>query len=226
MALADAEIEVAGQQRGRLSDRRGLLFDIAMLAVNALLVPFLRDRLVAWAWTGVIAYTLGAALKSRPVRHRLALAGRQPWETATGRTVMGVLIGCVMMMALLFTSGAPPAVALLLPLLPAYVTGRALTPQTTGRLPRAWHEWVGDVLILYCAIFFSLIWDTATNGMHILPSDPLWARLIVVVVATPVFLMFYAPVRMLLLVEDGNRPSTWLRMAVVGLPFLRKVLIG
>src|SRR5262249_46260385 len=142
------------------------------------------------------------------------------------RVVMGVLVGCIMMMALLFTSGAPPAVALLVPLLPAYLTGRALTPKTTGRLPRAWLEWVGDLSILYCAIFFSIIWDGVTSGMHILPSDPLWARLIVVVLATPAFLLFYAPVRMLLLVEDGNRPSTWLRMALVGLPFLRKVLIG
>ncbi|HZS39907.1 MAG TPA: hypothetical protein VFF06_23905, partial [Polyangia bacterium] len=93
------------------------------------------------------------------------------------------------------------------------------------RLPRRWREWLADALILYCAIFFSLIWDTAVAGMHVAATDPLWARAILLVVALPAFFMFYAPVRLLFLVEDGHLRATWLRMALAGLPLVRHLLI-
>jgi hypothetical protein len=37
--------------------------------------------------------------------------------------------------------------------------------------------------------------------------------------------LFYAPARILFLVEDGRRPATWLRMAIVGLPFIRHLML-
>lgn len=252
MGLPELETQLAGE-RSRLGDRRGQVFDIAMLVANALLVPYFgrlidaqagsfkqlvhrsNPKLGAWALAAVAAFTVGAALKSRPLRHRLALAGAQPWSSAGLRLfyanvllwgVFGLLIteSLVALHVIDTDSGG----TLILSFVPVGLCIRALIPRRADRLPPAWVEWVGDALIFFCALLFAALWDGMLGNWVFEPRahDGLGTRLLVFAIATPLFLLFYAPVRMLFLVEDGNRRATWLRMALVALPFARRVLIG
>jgi hypothetical protein len=250
MGLADLETQLAGE-RSRLGDRRGLIFDIAMLAANALLVPYLArlihaqggtfKHLVArdnptlgwWALAAVTSYALGAALKARPLKHRLALAGADPWSSAGLRLFYSVVLLWVVFGLLITEASVAIGLietdsggTLILSAVPLGITVWALFPRKTGQLPPARREWIADALIFFCALFFSALWDGMLHSFAPGAHDGIGTRLTLFLIVTPAFFLFYAPVRMLLLVEDGGRWGTWLRIGLCALPFARRVLIG
>jgi hypothetical protein len=150
-----------------------------MFLANALLVPWLSRQLdgsdglkevvepsskplAACAVGAVFVYTIGAALKARPLGARLAK--KEPVRARLRRSV---------------AADRPGA---------ADLPGHAPAPG--------------------CAALATLA--RAGGGR----ADPVVRDL------------FYAPVRMLFLVEDGDRPSTWLCILAVSAPFLRNMILG
>jgi hypothetical protein len=100
-------------------------------------------------------------------------------------------------------------------------TGRPLTnfflkPQS---------EYLGDVCLFLHMLLFQVVWNTLTFGhaAWVSGASEFLARLGGL---TALALFFYFPPRIFYLIEDVNRPKTWLTMLLANSPVLFRVLIG
>ena len=229
---------------------RGFVLDGAVFLFNLLLAGAL-SRLVAEnrgfhpifglaLFAAIFAYAAGAGLKRLPLQARLQAPGRPKLPTA-----MAVVFFCLAVMHLaLFMAGASFGIEAILGetagkrwLLPATIAGLLPTvalvfslvpprrpPPEPDRL--AARELAAD-LLLYLALVVLMVWwdgfwaDYLAGGKQ----ANLWLNLLLVVLTTVPFALFYLSPRLLFLIEDWRSPATWFRAFLVMLPLARHLLL-
>ncbi len=233
-----------------LVKQRGLFFDALVLLANLLLVgpltelvrstegfhPLFGFLLIA----AVFAYSIGAWLKARPLQSRLA---KRSEETAFGFFVLlfilfvmhlGLFIACLSFaLAILKDSGfgawagtdAAAITALMLGCSPTVLALWAIIPAEQARSPNqesaCTQELIADFAI-YLALIVLLAW---WNGVFVemvatLPPQHWIMEIILSVLMTVPFAMFYLAPRILFLVEDYRAPLTWITIALAVSPLV------
>jgi hypothetical protein len=247
----------AGRRPFLPTNYRGLVFDLAVIVVNIFLVrlltrhigrllvlSFLKDDVQA-AHTflyiilaALVAQTVGAALKRRPLQARLL---------ARHEDDRGSSVGCLLILHLslmLVTGCAVVALAqteptnwvlfpvVLLCLLPTVLVWRALTPYKKPPAPD-WRnsrgvETFADICLFAYMLVNLAVWNTVTSGSNIRAAGVGDAieRAMGFVIMSPVILLFYLPPRILFLVEDYQYPATWITMTLAVAPVAYRVIIG
>lgn len=221
---------------------RGTAFDAAILVANLALVPWLAAAaaqegataggLMIGAWGSLAA---GAFLKRVPLQARLS--ARPPSEPRAGTAalvggfvllVMHLGLGATLLLAGSEaisgrTNGAPAILSLAVGWLPTALFAAALVPSSPGRTS-PWRARpgceLGADLLLGAGSVVSLGWWDAAIARQLAsakPASPGLALLLVVLLTVP-FAIFYLAPRLLFLVEDYRSPRTWLTAALAMLP--------
>lgn len=193
-------------------------------------------------------YVLGAGLKRAPLQERLARTERPPVRMWAWIALFVLMIMQFALAIICFTMPLD-ALAAHVPNLPfstgdAWVmiptltiaattvcmTIRALVPPRAGPSTRPAkalrrQEVFADQALYFSALVMLSIWDgmfmASLSGRG--PYPWYLAALLITLITVP-FAMFYAAPRILFLVEDYRRPTTWLRIAAVMLPLSVRLL--
>jgi hypothetical protein len=170
------------------------------------------------AWWGFFALCAGTFLKRDPLGSRWNMDRLSP----AGRCLAGIMLLALYPQSLLLLMHGyekfTPLLAVVA-VVPIILTVGALLPQpveTSRRLVR--EERIADMLLGVAAIVMLQIFR-----QEILPDLEwrAWVPLAGRIAGTAfIFCLFYLPVRLLFLVEDWERPLTWLRALVVVTPLL------
>ncbi len=227
---------------------RPLVFDTAVLLANLLLVPPLY-RLVSdsrglhpvFALLMLAAFTaqiVGSWLKRRPLQARLMLT--PDWG---GGAILFFLVLAVMHLGLFMAClslalevlAPPPALELPVWLglgwLPTFFCVAALVPTRRpvavdpARLRR--REFLADAC-LYLSTILVFVWWEAVFVADLAGAGRknLLLGLLLVLLCTVPFAMFYLAPRLLLLAEDFRQRGTWLRLLPVTLPLAWRLVLG
>lgn len=222
--------------------RRGAAFDAAILVANLALVPWLATAaaqegvtaggLLIGAWGSLAA---GAFLKRVPLQARLRLrpASEPPAGTAA---LVGAFVLLVMHLGLAATlllagseaisgrtTGVPAILSVALGWLPTALFAAALVPSTSGRTS-PWRAKpaceLGADLLLGAGSVVALGWWDAAIAPQLAAARPAspWLALLLVVLLTVPFAIFYLAPRLLFLAEDYRSPGTWIGAALAMLP--------
>lgn len=194
----------------------------------------------------LILYSLGAFLKRQPLQARRT---RQKPPPAPLWVLIALFVLLIMQFALWVLSGSlalgilgkedPQAQASPLPLLavlalstlPLGLTIRALLPVATGLDPQngpllARREALADMALYLSAVVSLSIWDGMVMADLAGHGPYHWAAgLLLMILITVPYAMFYAAPRILLLAEDYRSKATWLRLAVVMMPLSIRLLL-
>lgn len=229
--------------------KRGALFDLAILAANLWPVPYLAQLAAdesAAPWYGfclilaVALYSLGAWLKRMPLQARLAARRFLPLPTAVAIALFVLIImqGALFVFALMLgleNLGLPAQaspwgaiVTLGVSLLPVGLTIRALLPMRAA--PSAQHELgrregLADVALYAAALVMLSVWNTLFIPIMQSARVTHWlAGLMLAVLITVPFAMFYLAPRLLLLAEDWRHPTTWVSVLLAMLPLSLRLI--
>jgi hypothetical protein len=196
----------------------------------------------------IMLYTLGAGLKRRPLQARLAqqerpAPGMPVWITLFVLVIMQFGLFMISFMIameaieahwsdLAFIPAQESVVTMLLALtagaVPVCMTIRALMPLRKGAEDRTGmkrQELFADHALFFSAIISLSIWDGLF--MHTLQGGGPYAwymGVLLMVLITVPFAIFYASPRILFLAEDYRHPMTWVRIASVVLPLSAPLL--
>ena len=231
---------------------RGRLLDLTVFAANGWLVPRLTalaeqagESSLAYAAVLVLSvflYAGGAGLKRRPLGQRLAGSPGPPtWAWILLFILLVMQLGLGMLSILLplemwghqYPSLAPAlqrpwmlVPALMMGSLPVVMTVRALVPAGAGSQVAypAEREALADLALMVSAVVSLSIWDGMIVQSLAGRGPEGWAMslLLLVLISVP-FSMFYAAPRILFLAEDYRSPMTWIRMAGVMLPSVARM---
>jgi hypothetical protein len=236
--------------------RGALAFDVAVLCANLLVVAPLTDLVRTTRGfhplfgglliAAVVLHTLGAGLKRRPLQTRLAAGVRPP---ASGGRYLALLIlfvmhyglfcACLMMALSIFEdaqlvpklSDLALAGAMVGALCPTVLTLWALLPfrekpaEDARRLRH--REYAADAALYASALIILAWWDGVFVEMLAGAAKGHWLMSIVLVLLTTVpFAMFYLAPRMLFLAEDYRDPKAWGRILLVALSLAKRLVIG
>ncbi|HEX3557645.1 MAG TPA: hypothetical protein VHU19_00465 [Pyrinomonadaceae bacterium] len=235
---------------------RGLIFDLAVIAVNIFLVrlltrhigrllilSFLNDDVQA-AHTflyiilaALAAQLVGAALKRRPLQARL-LARHEGDAGPFGclmilHLCLMLVTGCAVV-ALAQTEATPWVLfpVILLCIVPTVFVWRAMTPYSKPPKPD-WRnsrevETLADLCLFAYMLVNLAVWNTVTAGSNIRAAGvgDAVSRALGFIILSPVILLFYLPPRILFLVEDYKYPATWITMTLAIAPVAYRVIIG
>ncbi len=198
--------------------------------------------------TALFLYLFGAGLKRMPLQKRLAQTTRPPtptwaWISLFTLMIMQFALGVVtvmipldawnnavpqfplhtgnpwMMLPVFLVAGAPVAMSL-----------RALIPPRDGIIAHSAsalrrQEAFADTALFFSALVSLSIWDgMIMRSLSEHGPYPWFMGLLLVVLITVPFSMFYAAPRILFLAEDYRHPSTWIRIAAVMLPLSLRLL--
>jgi hypothetical protein len=235
---------------------RGLLFDLAVFAVNVFLVrlltrhigrllsrTFLADdpqsgrALLVVISTALAAQMLGALLKRRPLQARLL--ARHDGDKGP--------FGCLIILHFALTLVTSAAIVALLPseapglftvlifflsMIPTALVWRAITPYKKPPEPD-WRdsravETLADLCLFAYMLVNLAVWNTVTSGSNVRAAGvgDALSRALGFVLLSPVILLFYLPPRLLFLVEDYRYPATWVSMALAVAPVAYRLIIG
>ena len=194
------------------------------------------------------SYTLGAWLKGGPMRGRMAARGgtdHAPWARGLFGFLM-LLLYCLMAAMLIFPAAAfgiwpgDPAwvrVAaglgtLGLALLPTALTLRAVVPPGTegagaAAPSRRYVEPAANMAIYFAVIVIMAWWEgvfvsTLVGAGRVNPA----AGLLLALLVTVPFAMFYLAPRLLFLVEDYRSPWTWPGVLLAMVPLGARIIFG
>lgn len=233
-----------------LLQRRGVVFDIAAFLANMLLAwplvklvkktrgddPIFAGLLLAAGFL----HAAGAYLKRRPLHARMA-ARETPEMGAAGYILFltlsimhyAVFVMCIMvgleglgLKGLLGT--AEPFIAFGCALIPTGMAIAALIPPRVKEEPtpalRA-RETAADILIYLSAVVILAWWDGFWVEYLATANRPnmLMSMLLVVLTTVP-FAIFYLAPRMVLLREDYTRVQTWINAAIVMMPLASRLM--
>ena len=235
---------------------RGLIFDLAVIAVNIFLVrlltrhigrllilSFLNDDVqAAHTFLHIIlaalaAQLVGAALKRRPLQARM-LARHEGEASPFGclmilHLCLMLVTGCAVV-ALAQTEATPWVLfpVILLCIVPTVFVWRAMTPYSKPPQPD-WRnsrevETLADLCLFAYMLVNLAVWNTVTAGSNIRAAGvgDAVSRALGFIILSPVILLFYLPPRILFLVEDYKYPATWITMTLAIAPVAYRVIIG
>ena len=233
-----------------LAQRRGVVFDIAAFLANMFLAwplvslvkrtqgddPIFSGLLLA----ACFLQAAGAYLKRRPLHARMATRGT-PEMGAPGYILfltlsimhyavftMCVMVGCAGLGMNGLLGAAEPFIVLGCALIPTGMAIAALIPPRVKEEPapslRA-RETAADILIYLSTVVILAWWDgfmveylATANIPNILMS------ILLVILTTVPFAIFYLAPRMVLLREDYTRVQTWINAAIVMLPLASRLI--
>jgi hypothetical protein len=211
-----------------------------LVAANKGFHPLFGGTLFA----AIAFYTVGAVLKRRPLQARLREEGRPPLPTGIGILLFilavmhcGLFLICSSFALEALMGGektaAPGGIAmaatLLVGFIPTIMLVRALLPPRRGeenarRL--AARELAAD-LFLYLAIIVIMVWWDGFWAVDLAGGKQasLAMNIVLVLLTTVPFSIFYLAPRFLFLLEDWQYPATWVRAFLVMLPLARHILL-
>ena len=231
---------------------RGRLLDLVVFAANCWVVPRLTalaeqegESNLAYAAIlvlSVILYAWGAEMKRRPLSQRLAGAPAPPtWAWILLMVLLVMQLGLGMLCIVLpmealelhhpGLSGTMESPWMMVPVflvggLPAFMTIRALVPPgaASEAVAGPGREVLANLALTFAAVASLSIWDGMIVQSLAGRGPEGWAMslLLVVLISVP-FSMFYAAPRILFLAEDYRSPITWLRMISVMLPSVARM---
>jgi hypothetical protein len=119
---------------------------------------------------------------------------------------------------------------------PTLMTIRALMPPK-DLSKESWRKFWGVELLADLALYFSalvimVIWNLAsasilTNSPPVSGAGDFFGRIVMMVlIVTPMFVMFYIAPRILYLAEDYRYPRTWVMIMLAMLPAAMRVVFG
>lgn len=221
---------------------RGLAFDAAIFAANAVAALWLVERLSARGLddpgvralvaAAIVAQAAGALLKGPVLRWRRA---KPLGALAASLFASGLLLNLAISSLLLLGSRAP-GWTLVLPVASTLCLATAWSPasprQTPPARPTPAREAAADallwfpaeVVLLLFAAFLAPLVSWREGGAHLRDDVPLGLAILLATLFQTVF--FYAPFRLPLLLEDARRPATWLQMALALLPLHAQVILS
>lgn len=232
--------------------QRGTMFDTAMFLANFLLAwplaglvkktqgddPLFGACLLA----AVCLHTAGACFKRRPLHARLA-AQNTPAMGGWGYILFltlsvmhyAVFVMCVTVgLAGLGLEGrmgaAEPFVVLGCALAPSVMAIAALVPPRAREEPgpaMERRELIADALLFVSTVIIMAWWDGFWAEYLVTAARPnMLMGLLLAVLTTVPFAMFYLAPRMVLLREDYARGRTWISAAIVMLPLAVRLIFG
>jgi hypothetical protein len=223
------------------------MFDLFIFLANLLIVPHLHDWVSAtqgfdtrFGWlmlAAIILHGLGAGLKSRPLRARLAEQPEWGGYACLLFLVLGVMhlvlfIACANFAAEVLE--VTPTLEILLTfgvgLLPTIFTVWVLVPSWKKHEPDQWakrKEQVADVLIYISLVIILVWWDGFIVGSvaGAGQGNIFMTGLLVILMSVP-FAMFYLAPRMLFLLEDFRCLRTWLTAVIAMSPTAWRLVMG
>ena len=233
----------------KLLQGRGQIFDAFVLLANLFLVGPLTELVRATKGFhplfgfllifAVLAYSAGAWLKRDPLQARLA---KRTGETAMVFYVLlfvlfvmhlGLFIACLSFALEILNEGGlwawagtetAAAAAMVLGLLPTIYALRAFLPlrhEVSSDKESAPIELIADFAIYLALIVLLAWWNGVFVEMTVTLPPQHWAMeiLLSLLMLVP-FAMFYLAPRILFLVEDYRRPSSWLTIALAVMPLV------
>jgi hypothetical protein len=245
-----------GRSRFMPYNYRGVLFDLAVFAINVFLVRFLTRHIgsllsdsflsndpqashtlliiISAAFT---AQLIGACLKRRPLQARL-LAQRDSGDSPLGCLLVLhfalTLVTSVGIVALMLpnSSGGVTVLVFFLSMIPTALVWRAIMPYKKPPEPD-WRnsrgaEIVADLCLFAYMLVNLAVWNTLTSGGNVRATGigDVFSRALGFVLLTPVILLFYLPPRLVFLVEDYKYPATWISMTLAVAPVAYRFIIG
>jgi len=228
--------------RGLVLDGAVFLFNLFLAAPLARLIEInqgFHPLFGAALFAAIAAYTVGAWLKRLPLQSRLQAPDRP--KLPTGMAVFFFILA-VMHLGL-FVAGAsfgaealwgeaarqrytlPAMIAGLLPsvmLVWAIIPPRKPQSDPARLAPR---ELIAD-LLLYLALVVLMVWWDGFWAAYLAggKQGSFLLNLLLVVLITVPFAIFYLAPRFLFLVEDWRSPATWVRAFLVMMPLARHLL--
>ncbi|MCX6350211.1 MAG: hypothetical protein NTV79_12060 [Candidatus Aureabacteria bacterium] len=232
---------------------RGLILDGAVFVFNLLLATPLAELVKSskgfhplfglWLFAAIAFYTIGAALKRRPLQARLQEEGRPPLPTGIGILLFvlavmhcGLFLICSSFALEALMGGeksAPGGIAmaatLLVGFIPTIMLVRALLPtrrREENARRHAARELAAD-LFLYLTIIVIMVWWDGFWAAYLAGGKQasLAMNIVLVLLTTVPFSIFYLAPRFLFLLEDWRYPATWVRAFLVMLPLARHILL-
>jgi hypothetical protein len=229
-------------------DRAATVFDAAVFLANLLLVGPLTSLVSAnedvsplfggILLAGICAYGAGAWLKRRPLQTRMM--GEPPW--GGGAMLLFLILGTmhlgVFILAAKLGVDALPlpgafavAVGIVAGIMPTCLAVFAMLPlrhppaldQPSMRVREAAADaglWSGTVVLF--ALWEGAVVPTVAGKA----GDSVVMAVVLVVLMTVPFAVFYLAPRMLFLVEDFRKRSAWARIALVTLPLAWRLVHG
>lgn len=230
-------IQEAIQRRGALFDGTMFLANLAFVYPLAELVkrtqgvdPFFGGLLLA----AVFLQAAGARLKRRPMHARLATQdtpamGGFGYLLFMTLSIMHFAVCAMCVMVGLeglglegFLGAAEPFIALGCALFATVAAVIALIPPRTTESPvpeLLKKEWLADILVWFSTVIILAWWDGFwVEYLAKADRSNIFLSLLLVVLVTVPFAIFYLAPRMVLLREDYARGQTWLNAAIVMLP--------
>lgn len=197
----------------------------------------------------VLLHALGAGLKRGPLQARLAAAPRAP--VATGFYIIlfilfvmhyGLFAACIGLALEIFQEipafNALPGLTTLAPFIvmggalwPTALTIRALIaprrPVVADERKLRQQELMAD-LALYASTLVIMAWWDGVFVETLAGADKgnLLMSILLIILTTVPFAMFYLAPRLLFLVEDFRYPGTWGRILLVMLPLAKRLVMG
>jgi hypothetical protein len=229
---------------------RGLVLDGAIFLFNLLLAAPLAQVIEAdqgfhplfggALFAAIAAYSVGAWLKRLPLQSRLQTPDRP--KLPTGMAVvffvlavmhLGLFLACASFGTEAFFGEAGDnhyaLPAMIAGFLPTVMLVWAIIPPgkpavDSARL--AFRELIAD-LLLGLALVVIMVWWEGFWAAYLAggKQGSVWMNLLLVVLITVPFAIFYLSPRFLFLLEDWRSPSTWIRALLVMLPLARHLLL-
>jgi hypothetical protein len=223
------------------------MFDVVILIANLLLVSPLTDLVrdtqgyhPMFAWfllVAVFAHAAGAWLKRVPLQLRLMQTpawggGAFALFLMLGVMHLGVFLACTSLALEVLALPAPalPWVLFSIGLLPTFCVVRALiplrAPATGETAARVYRERVADALLCLSTILILVWWEAVFVESVAGRGQNMFMSLLLVLLMSVPFAIFYLAPRMLFLAEDFQHKKTWGMMLVVVLPLAWRLVNG